>query len=175
MTKAQSFTLSPCRQKQGRMDWCANLDYLFYGRVHGSLPVFPPLPEELWENRFQTNTNDHTQRPQTGFEPKYEFKQSKLAFHRHAWQNGQTSVWTLTPIKTRLLKGNDSFNLLRLSLRVPSDSHETDEKSNFHWVGLPQVTFTFLLSQSSPHWIIKNGQYPSSNIWRRWVKHQSQK
>lgn len=40
--------LCPKEDRHGKPDLCAHLDYLFNGRVHGSLTLFPPLPEELW-------------------------------------------------------------------------------------------------------------------------------
>lgn len=84
--------MSQGRQTE-RTDLCAHLDYLFYGRVRGSLTLFPPLSEELWEKRFQANTNarTHTQRRQTGLEPKYQFKQNKCTNwpSQTCWQ-----VWT---------------------------------------------------------------------------------
>lgn len=66
------------------------MDYLFYGRVHGSLPLFPPLPEELRESRFQTNTYDLKQALSQSTSSNRQNHHTGLHFTEH----GQTCVCT---------------------------------------------------------------------------------
>lgn len=129
----------------------------------GTLTLFPPLPEELWKNRFQTNKK-HKHTSHTGLEPKNQSKQTKctnwpLQTCLQAWTN--SSMHTDTEKQYLILSNGYSvcctmcvLCLHSLSLWLPWDIRQG--QVNSLTAVLPHVTFALMLSQTSMWWIAIN-------------------
>ena len=121
---------------------------------------------ELRGSRFQTNTSKrahthtHMVRPQTCFEPKYNFKQSshKLSFTDRLCKHGQTCVCTYSQ-KQHLTLSKDvgcAMCVLCGCVCVPSWVPWLPSDLKLLFATLPWVAFTSLLNQAWMHGMTAN-------------------